>query len=88
MEQMLQLQQNRALRQILNTFTSMPIITLHNEEAIQLVSICLDQKQQKYALHLLSLLPTYLVAQWCPESFPILNLINAIPDISDVYNYD
>jgi ribonuclease HI len=85
---MLQLQQNRALRRILNAFTSTPIIALHNEAAIQPVCIRLDQKQRKYALHVLSLPPTHLVAQWCPAAFPILNLIDAIPDISDEYDYD
>jgi hypothetical protein len=62
LEQTLQLQQNRALRRILNAITSMPIIALHNEVAIQPVSLRLDQKQRKYALHLLSLPPTHLVA--------------------------
>jgi hypothetical protein len=62
LEQTLQLQQNRALRRILNAITSMPIIALHNEVAIQPVSLGLDQKQRKYALHLLSLPPTHLVA--------------------------
>jgi hypothetical protein len=85
---MLQLQQNRALRQILNAFTSTPIVALHNEVAIHPVSIRLDQKQWKYALRLLSLLLTHLVAQWCPESFLILNPIDVNPDISDEYHYD
>jgi ribonuclease HI len=88
LERMLQLQQNRALWQILNAFTSTPIIALHNEAAIQLVSVRLDQKQWKYALHLLSLPPTHPVAQRCPAAFPIPNLIDAIPDISNEYDYD
>jgi hypothetical protein len=88
LEQRLQLQQNMALRRILNAFTSMPIIALHNEAAIQPVSIRLDQKQWKYALRLLSLPPTHSVAQRCPQSFPIPNLIDAIPDVSDEYDYD
>jgi hypothetical protein len=85
---MLQLQPNRAVRRILNTFTLTPTITLNDEAAIQPVSIHLDQKQRKYALHLLSLPPTHPVGQWCLESFPIQNLIDAIPDISDAYDYD
>jgi hypothetical protein len=88
LEQMLQLQQNRALQRNRNAFTSMPIIALHNEAAIQPVSVRLDQKQRKYALRLLSLPPTHPVAQQCPESVPIPNLIDMIPDISDEYDYD
>jgi hypothetical protein len=88
LEQMLQQQQNRALRWILNTFTSTPIITLHNEAAMQLVSVYLDQKHRNYALRLLSLPPNHPVAQRCPESFPIPNLIDVIPDVSDEYDYD
>jgi hypothetical protein len=42
LEQMLQLQQNRALWQNLNALTSTPIIALHNEEAIHPVSVRLD----------------------------------------------
>jgi ribonuclease HI len=55
---------------------------------MQPVSIRLDHKQRKYALRLLSLPPTHPVAQRCPESFPIPNLMDAIPDISDEYDYD
>jgi hypothetical protein len=88
LEQMLQLQQNRALQQILNTFTSTPIVALHNEAAIQLVSVRLDQKQRTYSLHLLSLPPIHPVAQQCPESFPILNLIDMILEVSNEYEYD
>jgi ribonuclease HI len=66
----------------------MPIVALHSEVAIQPVSIHLDQKQRKYALRLLSLPPTHPVAQRYPESFPIPNLIDAIPDVSDEYDYD
>jgi hypothetical protein len=88
LEWTLQLQQNRALHRILNAFTSTPIIALHNEAAIQPVSIRLNQKQRKYALRLLSLLPTHPVAQWCPAAFPMPNLIEVIPDISDEYDYD
>jgi hypothetical protein len=88
LEQTLQLQQKRALWWILNAFTSTPIVALHNEAAIQLVSIHLDQKQRKYGLRLLSLPPTHPVAQRCLESFPIPNLIDTIPDVSDEYDYD
>jgi hypothetical protein len=85
---MLELQQNRALWWVMNAFTSTPTIALHNEAAIQPVSISLHQKHRKYALCLLSLPPTHPLAQWCLESFTIPNLIDAIPDVSDEYDYD
>jgi DNA-binding beta-propeller fold protein YncE len=87
-EQMIQLQQDRALWWILNAVTSTPIVALHNEAAIQPVSIGLDQKQRKYALRHLSLPPTHPVPQWCPESFLIPNRIDVIPDVSDEYDYN
>jgi hypothetical protein len=47
LEQKLQLQQNTALRRILNAFLSTPIIALHNEIAIPPVKIRLNHKKWK-----------------------------------------
>jgi hypothetical protein len=47
LEQKLQLQQNTALRRILNAFSSTPIIAPHNETAIPPVKIRLNHKKWK-----------------------------------------
>jgi hypothetical protein len=61
LEMTLQLQQNAALRRILNAFCSTPIMALHNEAALPPVAVRLTHKLHKYTLHLLSLLTTHPV---------------------------
>jgi hypothetical protein len=63
LERQLQQLQNDALRRILNTFKSIPVPALHNEAALPPVSVRLDSKQCKYALHLLTLPASHPVAQ-------------------------
>jgi hypothetical protein len=67
----LQLQQNAALRRILNAFCSTPIVTLHNEAALPPAHIRIQDRQRKYDLRLLSVPPSHPVVSRCPSSFPI-----------------
>jgi hypothetical protein len=69
----LQSQQNSTLCQILNAFTSTPILALHNEAAIPPISVWLQCRNCKYVLCLLSLPPSHPVIKCCPSSFPIPN---------------
>jgi hypothetical protein len=69
----LQLQQNAALRRILNAFRSTPIVALHNEAALPPAHIRIQDRQRKYALRILCLPPSHPVVSRCPSSFPIPN---------------
>jgi hypothetical protein len=82
----LQLQQNAALRRILNAFRSTPVTALHNEAALPLVAVRLIHKLRKYTLHLLSLPTTHPVIQWCPSSYPIPGHFTT--SLSDDHEYD
>jgi hypothetical protein len=84
--QCLQTQQNATLRRILNTFRSTPTIALHNEAALPPVSVYLQSKQRNYALHILSLPPSYPVVKRCPSSFPIPNHLSTA--LQDPNEYD
>jgi hypothetical protein len=86
LEMTLQLQQNAALRRILNAFQSTPLMALHNEAALPLVAVRLTHKLRKYTLHLLSLPTTHLVVQRCPSSYPIPGY--SIASLSDYQEYD
>jgi hypothetical protein len=55
LETTLQVQQNAALRRILNAFRSTPVTALHNEAALPPVVVRLTHKLRKYTLRLLSL---------------------------------
>jgi ribonuclease HI len=84
--QRLQTQQNTALRRILNAFRSTPTMALHNEAALPPVSVCLQSKQRKNALHILSLPPSHPIVKRCPSSFPITNYLSTT--LHDPNEYD
>jgi hypothetical protein len=82
----LQLQQNAALRRILNAFRSTPVTALHNEAALPLVAVRLTHKLHKYTLRLLSLPTMHPVVRRCPSSYPIPR--HSIASLSDDREYD
>jgi hypothetical protein len=82
----LQSQQNSTLYQILNAFTSTPILTLHNKAAIPPVLVRLQHRNRKFVLRLLSLPPSHLVVQRCPSSFPVPNHFHT--SICNPYEYN
>jgi ribonuclease HI len=86
LETTLQLQQNAALRRILNAFRSTPVTALHNEAALPPLAVRLTHKLRKYTLHLLSLPTTHPVVRRCPSSYPIPG--HSIASLSDDREYD
>jgi ribonuclease HI len=84
----LQIQQNAALRRILNAFRSTLTIALHNETALPPVSIHLQSNQRKYVLYLLTLPPSHPIIKRCPSSFPVPNHLSTTlcdPDEYDLH---
>jgi ribonuclease HI len=86
--QRLQTQQNAALHRILNAFRSTPTIALHNEATLPPISVRLQSKQRKYALHILSLPPSHPVVKPCPSSFPIPNYLSTALQDPNEYDFD
>jgi hypothetical protein len=82
----LQLQQNAALRRILNAFRSTPVTALHNKAILPPVAGRLTHKLRKYTLRLLSLPTTYPVVRRCPSSYLIPRY--SITSLSDDREYD
>jgi hypothetical protein len=82
----LQLQQNAALRRILNPFRSTPVMALHNDAALPPVAVRLTHKLCKYTLRLLSLPTTHPVVRRWPSSYPIPGHFTA--SMSDDREYD
>jgi hypothetical protein len=84
----LQTQQNAALCHILNAFHLIPIIALHNEAALPPVSICLQSKQRKYVLCLLTLPLSHPIIKRGPSSFPIPKHLSTMLCDTDEYIFD
>jgi hypothetical protein len=84
----LQIQHNAALCHILNTFHSIPTIALHNEATLPPVSICLQSKQRKYILHLLTLPLSHAIIKCYPSSFLMPNHLSTMLYDPNEYDFD
>jgi hypothetical protein len=84
----LQTQRNAALCRILNAFCSILIIALHNKAALPPISVCLQSKQRKYVLHLLTLPPSHPVIKCYPSSLPVPNHLSTTLCDTDEYDFD